>query len=608
LEFDDASWNVSAIQARFREAVDAFDPDQVIITDSWNMKPLLAEAVRGYPYILRFQALECLCPLNNVRLLPEPGGGVRQCHLHQFATPGECARCVDQNGRLSGSLHQAERALSGVGAPEYHEKLLRAVREAEAVLVVNPLTEAMVSPYAKSVRVVTAGMDPARFPWPPPESAPPPDAEARATLLFAGLVDEWMKGYRVLHDACALLWRKRRDFELVATADPPEQVDEFTRFIGWQSQEDLPAHLFAADVLVMPTIAQEALGRTAVEAMAAGKPVVASRIGGLPFTVADGATGLLCEPGDPADLARKLETLLDDPALRERMGQAGRRRFEEHYSWDVIIERHYRPLLKRRPRGSAPRIDYAPFIPDRVDQEALVEGTAQLFNLSKSDVEGLLQTYRACHEAKGYARTLGELKTLCFEEAFLLFVTLATLRPHTIVEVGTQHGKSTRRILDMLALLDLKCRVVCFDTVDQVQHFHPSEAELVLADVTGRFREDVLLAYQPQFVFLDVHPYHLLKEAITATLNAGDCVLAIHDCGRGLCNPRMTLSTDDPNVTSFTGVWERYVLAEVFGVDDPLSRRLDDIATPTHHLRLFDTPHGLGIVVPQDKRSMAAGP
>src|SRR5262249_14693904 len=125
-------------------------------------------------------------------------------------------------------------------------------------------------------------------------------------------------------------------------------ADPFVRYVGWQSQEELPKLLAACDMLVMPTIAQEALGRTAVEAMAAGKPVVASRIGGLPFTVADGATGLLCEPGDPVDLARKLETLLDDAALRERMGLAGRRRFEDCYAWPVIIERHYRPLLQRR--------------------------------------------------------------------------------------------------------------------------------------------------------------------------------------------------------------------------------------------------------------------
>jgi glycosyltransferase involved in cell wall biosynthesis len=86
--------------------------------------------------------------------------------------------------------------------------------------------------------------------------------------------------------------------------------------------------------------------------MAVGRPVVASRLGGLPFTVTDGATGLLFEPGDPRDLASKINRLLDDPALRMRLGNAGRRRFEEHYSWDVIIAKHYKPLLSRRRRPS----------------------------------------------------------------------------------------------------------------------------------------------------------------------------------------------------------------------------------------------------------------
>jgi glycosyltransferase involved in cell wall biosynthesis len=326
----------------------------VLITDSWNMKPLLAEAVRGYPTILRFQALECVRPLNNVRLLPELGGRFRQCPRHQFASPEVCARCVGERGHLSGSLHQAERALSGVGTREYHERLLRVVGEAEAVLVVNPLHEAMLSPYSDCVRVVTAGMDPGRFPWLWPDGRQDADpfcpqsarSESRPTaIFFAGLVDELMKGFHVVHEACELLWQRRQDFELVATGEPPGRVDAFTRFVGWLSQDELPRHLRAADMLVMPTIAQEALGRTAVEAMAVGRPVIASRLGGLPFTVADGATGLLCEPGDPADLARKIETLLDDPDLRQRLGLAGRRRFEEHYSWDVIVERHYKPIL-----------------------------------------------------------------------------------------------------------------------------------------------------------------------------------------------------------------------------------------------------------------------
>lgn len=355
IEFDEQEWVLPLITARVRQATDAFCPDHVIITDSWNMKPLLAEALSHLPYILRLQALECLCPLNNVRLLPAADMRLHQCARHQLATPAECSGCLMENGRWSGPLHQAERALCEVGTREYYKKLLRAFAEAEAVLVVNPLAEAMIGPYAKVVQVVTAGMDPSRFPWPPPEEAREPWAQGRCVLFFAGLTNEPMKGFQVAYEACRRLWERRQDFVLVATMDAAPEDEEFLHCVGWLSQDDLPLWYWRSDIVIFPTVAQEALGRTAVEAMASGRPVVASRIGGLPFTVSDGATGLLCDPGNPDDLAWKLESLIDDPEARARMGRAGRRRFEEHYSWDVIIEKHYRPLLKRRPREVARR-------------------------------------------------------------------------------------------------------------------------------------------------------------------------------------------------------------------------------------------------------------
>jgi hypothetical protein len=222
IEFEPSSMSLGQVRLRYRRAVEAFDPDRVIITDSWNIKPILAEAVRDYPFILRLQATECLCPLNNLRLLIEDGGRVRQCPLHQLASPGECARCLTQRGHQSGALHKVERDLCEVGGPEYHQTLLQAFGEAEAVLVVNPLAEAMVSPYARNVRVVTAGFDPARFPWPEPAAPPPrePWAEGRAILCFAGLIHEPMKGFAVLHEASRRLWSRRKDFVLVATGDP----------------------------------------------------------------------------------------------------------------------------------------------------------------------------------------------------------------------------------------------------------------------------------------------------------------------------------------------------------------------------------------------------
>jgi glycosyltransferase involved in cell wall biosynthesis len=351
LEFDESCWHVAAIQERYRRAVDTFRPDYVFITDCWNFKPHLAEAMRGYPVYLRFQALEYLCPLNNVRLLVDGPDRFAQCPKHQLATPGDCQACLHQRGASSGGLHQAERALAGVGSPAYHEALCRALAEAEGVLVLNPFTEAMLSPYARRVHVVPWGMDPGRFPDPPVE----PPARPVKVIFQAGVISEYMKGFHVLHKACSRLWRKRQDFELVATGEPAGPVDARTRFTGWVSQEELPRYYVEADVVAVPTVAQEGLSRTSVEAMSAARPVVASRIGGLPFTVADGATGLLCAPGDAADLASKIETLLDDAELRRRMGIAGRRRFEQDFTGAGVIDRHYRPLLQRRQADATAR-------------------------------------------------------------------------------------------------------------------------------------------------------------------------------------------------------------------------------------------------------------
>jgi glycosyltransferase involved in cell wall biosynthesis len=348
LAFTDKDWNIPAIQSRLRQAVDAFRPDWVLITDSWNIKPHLVESMRGYPVFLRFQALECLCPLNNVRLLCDATGRFNQCPKQQLASPDACRDCLQQNGRQSGPLHKADRELAGVGTAEYHQLLLRSLQQAEAVLVLNPFTEAMLSPYARRACVVPWGMDPQRFPWPPPATEQARQQPERKRVFMAAVIQEAMKGFHVLHEACARLWRKRQDFELVATGEPAGQIDEFTRFLGWVSQDELPRHYAETDITVVPTIAQEGLSRTSVEAMAAGRPVVASRIGGLPFTVADGATGLLCKPGDADDLASKLEVLLDDGELRQRMGLAGRRRFEREFAWDVVIEKHYRPLFQKK--------------------------------------------------------------------------------------------------------------------------------------------------------------------------------------------------------------------------------------------------------------------
>lgn len=82
-----------------------------------------------------------------------------------------------------------------------------------------------------------------------------------------------------------------------------------------------------------------------MEAIAVDRPIVASRIVGLAFTVLGEVTGPLFEPGVPVDPANQLAPLLHDRLLRERIGDAARMHFQHHYTWDVIIVNHDRKLF-----------------------------------------------------------------------------------------------------------------------------------------------------------------------------------------------------------------------------------------------------------------------
>jgi glycosyltransferase involved in cell wall biosynthesis len=105
--------------------------------------------------------------------------------------------------------------------------------------------------------------------------------------------------------------------------------------LGFRS--DVAALMAACDIFVLPAPA-EPFGLVLIEAMAMGKPVIAAAAGGPLEIVADGETGLLFEPGDAASLAAAMRRLLENPDLRQRMGQAGRRRYEEMFTAQRMAE------------------------------------------------------------------------------------------------------------------------------------------------------------------------------------------------------------------------------------------------------------------------------
>jgi D-inositol-3-phosphate glycosyltransferase len=243
------------------------------------------------------------------------------------------------------------------------------------------------TPADRNQMVELYGADPAKIAIVPPGVdlelfRPIPRSEARRyvgladederLLLFVGRIDP-VKGLDVLFEAlCQLLrgldprWQRRiclaviggdagsvealRE-EAICLDEVKERygLKEMVAFLGSRSQDTLPYYYAAADACVMPSL-YESFGLVALEAMACGTPVVASRVGGLPYVVRDGETGLLVPDSDPAALAEGLRRVLTEPDLRDRLG-ARAHEVAGEFSWRRVAAENidlYRQVLAAR--------------------------------------------------------------------------------------------------------------------------------------------------------------------------------------------------------------------------------------------------------------------
>ena len=265
--------------------------------------------------------------------------------------------------------------------PQERESDLRIQKEREVMVHADCLIAA--SPLEKSQMVWLYQANPNKIVVIPPGVdlnlfRPIPLEEARAwvgirdgcqNILFVGRIEP-LKGIDMLLHALKLIveadpnWLQHLCVAIIGgdASMPIEQMEsemarlhrlraemglnDLVTFVGKQDQTTLPYYYSAAEMLVMPSY-YESFGMVALEAMACGTPVVASRVGGLTYNVLHGISGLLVPERNPAALADAITRLLTDPSLRNRLSR-GALQVAECYGWGNItgkILQLYRRLL-----------------------------------------------------------------------------------------------------------------------------------------------------------------------------------------------------------------------------------------------------------------------
>jgi glycosyltransferase involved in cell wall biosynthesis len=186
--------------------------------------------------------------------------------------------------------------------------------------------------------------------------------EAKTPLVGTAAILRLKKGHQVLLEAIPKVLKAVPDAVFVFAGDGPQQqnilksirekkLGAHVLLLGLR--RDIPNVLKSIDLFVLPTI-EEALGTAFVEAMAMQKPVIGTRVGGVPEVIDDGGNGLLVDPHDPAGLADAIVRLLRDPDLAAAMGERGRQIATTEFSVERMCRRMqalYEALLHTRAAG-----------------------------------------------------------------------------------------------------------------------------------------------------------------------------------------------------------------------------------------------------------------
>jgi glycosyltransferase involved in cell wall biosynthesis len=149
-----------------------------------------------------------------------------------------------------------------------------------------------------------------------------------------------------LLNAMLRVWQKHPDARLVFVGKGDQEhalreladrnsLKDRVKFLGWRDDVNEIMSLF--DIFVLPSL-NEGMGRVLVEAMAAGRPVIASKVGGIPDLIKDGQNGFLVAPGDEQSLANRIKLLIEDRQLAHRMGDIGRNSCRQ-FSLEAMLDK-----------------------------------------------------------------------------------------------------------------------------------------------------------------------------------------------------------------------------------------------------------------------------
>ena len=217
------------------------------------------------------------------------------------------------------------------------------------IVASNIMAKHMVSDFGvpfDRIRLIPRGVDLNAFTYREPSTHQP-------KAFTIGMVSRItpLKGHADFIKAVAILNRQIPRLRAVIVGEAPkekykEDLELLIRRLGLAgtveflgAREDVPAVMRELDVLVSATVTPEAFGRSIIEAQASGAPVVATRVGGVVDIVEDAKTGLLCEAGDPKEMAQKVLALYKDRQLWAELAAAGRKRAEEEFQVEKMAAR-----------------------------------------------------------------------------------------------------------------------------------------------------------------------------------------------------------------------------------------------------------------------------